>query len=53
MLATGWQRSLICWYRLGPWRVVEHVNDWCFRDIYKAGLWEDDLYVCAHYNTTS
>ena len=26
---------------------MEHVNDWCFRDIYKGGLWEDDLYVCA------
>ena len=24
---------------------MEHVNDWCFRDIYKGGLWEDDLYV--------
>ena len=21
------------------------MNDWCFRDIYKGGLWEDDLYV--------
>ena len=31
----------------GPWRVVEHVNDCCFRDIYKGGLWEDDLYVSA------
>ena len=27
---------------------MEHVNDWCFRDIYKGGLWEDDLHVCAH-----
>ena len=28
---------------------MEHVNtdDWCFRDIYNGGLWEDDLYVCA------
>ena len=26
---------------------MEHVNDWCFRDIYKGGLSEDDLYVCA------
>ena len=26
---------------------MEHVNDWCFRDIYKGGLWEDDLYVCV------
>ena len=24
---------------------MEHVNDWCFRDIYKGGLWEDDLYM--------
>ena len=47
MLATSWVRTLICWYGQGPWRVVEHVNDWCFRDIYKDGLWEDDLYVCA------
>ena len=28
---------------------MEHGNDWCFRDIYKGGLWEDDLYVCAPY----
>ena len=27
---------------------MEHVNDWCFRDIYKGGLWDDDLHVCAH-----
>ena len=47
MLATGWERTLICWYGLEPWRVVNHVNDWCFRDIYNGGLWEDDLYVCA------
>ena len=26
---------------------MKHVNDWCFRDIYKGGLWEDDLYVCV------
>ena len=26
---------------------MEHVNVWCFRDIYKAGLWEEDLDVCA------
>ena len=26
---------------------MEHVNAWCFRDIYKGGLWEDDLHVCA------
>ena len=47
MLATDLERTLICWYGKGPWRVVEHVNDWCFRDIYKGGLWEDDLYVCT------
>ena len=27
---------------------MEHVNVWCFRDIYKGGLWEDDLYVFVH-----
>ena len=27
---------------------MEHVNNCCFRDIYKGGLWEDDLYVCGH-----
>ena len=27
MLATGWERTLICWYGWGPWKVVEHVND--------------------------
>ena len=26
---------------------MEHVNDWCFRDIYKGGLWKDDLDACA------
>ena len=26
---------------------MEHVNGWCFRGIYKGGLWEDDLYVSA------
>ena len=25
---------------------MEHVNDCCFHDIYKGGLWED-LDVCA------
>ena len=25
---------------------MEHVNDWCFRDIYNGGLWDDDLHVC-------
>ena len=48
ILATGWERTLICWYGYGPWRVVEHVNDWCFRDIYEGGLWEDYLDVCAN-----
>ena len=27
---------------------MEHVNNWCCRDFYKCGLWEDDLVVCAH-----
>ena len=26
---------------------MEHVNGWCFRGIYKVGLWEDDLHVSA------
>ena len=26
---------------------MEHVNGWCFRGIYKGGLWENDLYVSA------
>ena len=26
---------------------MELVNDWCFRDIHKGGLWEVDLYICA------
>ena len=26
---------------------MEHVNGWCFSDIYKGGLWDEDLYVCA------
>ena len=26
---------------------MEHVNCWCFRGIYKGGLWEDDLHVFA------
>ena len=25
---------------------MEHVNGWCFRGIYKGGLWEDDLRLC-------
>ena len=24
---------------------MEHVNGWCFRGIYKGGLWENDLHV--------
>ena len=36
-LATGWEHTLMCWYGEGPWRVVKHVNNWCFRDIYKGG----------------
>ena len=26
---------------------MEHVNVWCFRGIYKGGLWENDLHVSA------
>ena len=26
---------------------MEHVNCWCFRGIYKGGLWEDDLLASA------
>ena len=47
MLATGWERTLICWYGQGPQRFVEHVNGWCFRGIYNGGLWENDLHVSA------
>ena len=25
---------------------MQHVNVWCLRDIYKDGLWVDDLHVC-------
>ena len=28
---------------------MEHVNGWCFRGIYKGGLWENDLHVSALY----
>ena len=28
---------------------MEHVNGWCFRGIYKGGLWENDLHVSAHF----
>ena len=48
MFATGWERTFICWLGQGPWRVVEHVNGWCFRGIYKGGLWENNLHVSAH-----
>ena len=30
---------------------MEHVNGWCFRGIYKGGLWEGDLHVSARYPT--
>ena len=30
---------------------MEHVNCWCFRGIYKGGLWEDDLHVSAQVTT--
>ena len=26
---------------------MEHVNGWCFRGIYKGGLWEDGLHISA------
>ena len=26
---------------------MEHVNGWCFRGIYKGGLWENDLLNCV------
>ena len=26
---------------------MEHVNGWCFRGLYKGGLWDDDLHVSA------
>ena len=26
---------------------MEHVNGWCFRGIYKGGLWENDIHVSA------
>ena len=28
------------------------MNDWCFRDIYRGCLWDDDLLVCALQNRT-
>ena len=31
---------------------LEHVNGWCFRGIYKGGLWEDDLHVSALKSNT-
>ena len=30
---------------------MEHVNGWCFRGIYKGGLWEDDLHVSAQIDS--
>ena len=30
---------------------MEHVNGWCFRGIYKGGLWEDDLHVSARIHS--
>ena len=26
---------------------MEDASGWCFRGIYKGGLWEDDLHVSA------
>ena len=31
---------------------MEHVNGWCFRGIYKGGLWENDLHVSAQIDST-
>ena len=31
---------------------MEHVNGWCFRGIYKGGVWEDDLHVSATHSDT-
>ena len=36
--------NLLVW--IGALESCENVNDWCFRDIHKGGLWEDDLYGC-------
>ena len=33
---------------------MEHVNDWCFRDIYNGGLWEDDFrFLCPKESIAS
>ena len=32
---------------------MEHVYGWCFRGIYKGGLWEDDLHVSARVIETT
>ena len=32
---------------------MEHVNGWCFRGIYKGGLWENDLHVTARVIETT
>ena len=32
---------------------MEHVNGWCFRGIYKGGLWEDDLHVIETTDTNT
>ena len=31
---------------------MEHVNGWCFRGLYKGGLWDDDLHVSGHLAET-
>ena len=46
LVMLGTYFNLLVWI-VWPWRVVVHVNDCCFRDIYKGGLWEQDLDVCA------
>ena len=32
---------------------MEHVSGWCFRGIYKGGLWDDDLHVSAPMHTNA
>ena len=39
--------NLLVWIGVFRESSVEHVNDWCFRDIYKGGPLEDVLDVCA------
>ena len=41
ILATGWERTLICCLESCGTR------EWCFRAIYKGGPWEEDLYYVS------